>query len=74
MKMLFASVVFLVSGAVQAAAPVNGRWEEIRAIPHVQAVEVMASARKAGGECYELPAEKIVVCYYANTAGKAEAN
>lgn len=74
MKMLFAAMVILISGVVQAADPVYGRWEEFRAIPHEKAVEVIASAKKAAGACYELSAEKIVVCYYADTTGTAKAN
>lgn len=52
----------------------SGRWEEYRAIPPEKAEAIIAVATKSGGICHELSPEKIMVCYYADSAGVQQAN
>lgn len=40
-------------------------WSEFRGVEHARAGDVIARGEKSGGACHELPAERIVVCYFA---------
>lgn len=79
MRLKLVAVLTLVSGVAHAAQQIeipvevttvemdkarSARWEEFRDIPHDKAVDLITAGQQARGTCHELPAEKIVVCYY----------
>jgi hypothetical protein len=81
MKTKFIAVLAMVAGLAHAAQDVDipvettdvvvdqaqvARWEEYRAVSHQKAAELVATAKASGAACHELPAEKIVVCYFAD--------
>jgi len=81
MKAKFIAVLTLVAGLAQAAQDVDipvettdvvvdqargARWEEYRAVSHEKVEGLVATAKASGAACHELPAERIVVCYFAD--------